>query len=143
VYLWRIGTEGIAVKAKRSIVLVSGFLGLCGASSATAQEVPVTQQIIDEIKVTAPGNVEHRNLPFGQGHEVSLSYEVSHADLDLTQRGDVRELEQRIETVADEICTQLQELFPRGDPSKEECTRRAISLAMADAQKVIDALTAP
>jgi UrcA family protein len=128
---------------KRSIVLVSGLLSLCGASGVSAQEVPVTQEIVDEIKVTAPRNVKHRNLPFGQGHEVSLSYKVSHTDLDLSQRADVRELEKRIETVADEICTQLQELFPRGDPSKEECTRRAVTMAMADARTVIDALTAP
>jgi UrcA family protein len=135
------GVEGFAVK--RSIVLVSGLLGFCGASGASAQDVSVTQEIIDEIKVTAPRAVEHRNLPFGQGHEVSLSYKVSHRDLDLSQRADVRELEKRIETVADEICTQLQELFPRGDPSKEECTRRAITVAMADARTVIEALTTP
>jgi UrcA family protein len=137
------GVEGLAVKRTRSIVIASGLLGLWGALGAKAQDVPVTQRIIDEIKVTAPRSVEHRNLPFGQGHEVSLSYKVSHTDLDLSQRADVRELEKRIETVADEICTQLQALFPRGDPSKEECTRRAISMAMADARVVIDALAAP
>lgn len=131
------------MKAKRSIVVVSGVLCFWGALRVYAQDVPVTQQIIDEIKVTAPRSVEHRNLPFGQGHEVSLSYKVSHTDLDLRQRADVRELEKRIETVADEICAQLQELFPRGDPSQEECTRRAVSMAMADARTVIEALTAP
>jgi UrcA family protein len=143
VYPERTGDEGIAMKAKRSIMLVSGLVGSCVAAGAAAQDVTVTQELIDEIKVTAPRKVEHRNLPFGQGHEVSLSYDVNHADLDLSERGDVRELERRIETVADEICTQLEELFPSGDPSKEDCTRRAITMAMADAQKVIDALTAP
>jgi UrcA family protein len=117
-------------------------LGLAGALGASAQEVPATQQILDEIKVTAPRSVEHRNLPFGQGHQVSLSYRVSHADLDLRQSAHVRELEKRIEAVAGEICTQLAELFPSGDPSKDECTRRAISTAMADARTAIDALAA-
>lgn len=128
------------MKAKCSIVLVSGLIGFSGALVASAQEPAPTQQIIDEIRVTAPRSVEHRNLPFGQGHEVSLSYSVSHADLDLRRSADVRELEKRIEAVADEICTQLAELFPSGDPSKDECTRRAIRNAMADARTAVDAL---
>jgi UrcA family protein len=109
---------------------------------AHAQEVSATKQIVDEIRVTAPRSVKHKQLAFGAGHEVSLSYKVNYSDLDLRERAHVRELEKRIETAADEICVQLAELFPRGDPTKEECTRRAISLAMADARTVIDAVTA-
>ncbi|HEY7672455.1 MAG TPA: UrcA family protein [Gammaproteobacteria bacterium] len=131
------------MKRKRSSVLVGCLLALSGAKGANAQEVPAEQQIIDEIRVTAPRAVKHKQLPFGQGHEVTLSYAVSYTDLDLRERAGVRELEKRIETAADEICTQLEELFPRGDPSKGECTRRAITIAMADARTVIEALTAP
>ena len=123
--------------------LLVASLGFLGASAVIAQEVPETQQIIEEIRVVAPRSVTHERLPFGQGEQVSLSYNVSHADLDLRQNADVRELEKRIETAANEICAQLEEMFARGDPSKEECAERAINKAMADARAVIDALPAP
>jgi UrcA family protein len=132
----------IAVKGKRSIMLVKGLLGFLGAWAAIAQEIPATQQIIEEIKVEAPRRVTREQLPFGQGEQVSLSYDVSYADLDLRQTAGVRELEKRIETAAEEICTQLEALFPLGNPSKKECARHATDNAMADARTVIDALAA-
>jgi len=124
----------------RSLIVSVGFLG---ASAVIAQEVPTTEQLVEEIRVVAPRNVTRERLPFGQGEQVSLSYKVSHADLDLRQNADVRELEKRIETVANEICARLEEMFARGDPSQEECAERAIEKAMADARAVVDALTAP
>ena len=130
----------IAVKKRCSIMLVSGLSGLSGAWTAIAQEIPTTQQIIEEIRVEGPRRVTRESLPFGQGEQVSLSYNVSFADLDLRQNSDVREFEKRIETAADEICTQLEELFPLGSPSKRDCARSATHKAMADARTVIDAL---
>ena len=128
------------MKKRCSIIVVNALLGFLGAWTTIAQEIPTTQQIIEEIRVEGPRRVTRESLPFGQGEQVSLSYNVSFADLDLRQNSDVREFEKRIETAADEICTQLEELFPLGSPSKRDCARSATDKAMADARTVIDAL---
>ena len=133
--------EGIAVRNRRSITLATALLGSLGAWAVAAQE-SATQQIEDEIRVEGPRQVKHERLPFGQGEEVSLSYDVSFADLDLRDSADVRELEKRIGTAAKEICAQLEEMFPSGFPAKDDCTIRAVDKAMADARAVIDRLTA-
>jgi UrcA family protein len=132
----------IAVRNRSSIALVTALLGCLGAWAVAAQESS-TEQITDEIRVEGPRRIKHERLPFGQGEEVSLSYDVSYADLDLREAADVRELEKRIGTAASEICAQLEELFPSGDPGEDECVDRAVIAAMADARAVIDRLAAP
>ena len=129
------------MRNRRSIMLGTAFLGCLGAWAAAAQESP-TQQIEDEIRVEGPRRVKHERLPFGQGEEVSMSYDVRYTDLDLRESADVRELEKRIGTAAKEICAQLEELFPSGSPAKDDCALRAVDKAMADARAVIERLAA-
>jgi UrcA family protein len=83
--------------------------------------------------------VKRERLPLGRGQQVTLSYTVTYGDLDLRQTTGVRELENRIGAAANEICAQLEELYPVGEPTKEVCARRAIDRAMADAKPAIDA----
>ena len=123
------------------IMLGSTSLGLLGACVVFAQETP-TQQIVDEIRVEAPRMVASERLPAGRGQQVALAYNVSFADLDLRQTAAVHELENRIATAANEICAQLEAMYPVGTPSKEVCARRATDEAMADARAVIDAVVA-
>ena len=129
------------MRNRSPIMLATALLGSLGVWAAAAQESP-TQQIEDEIRVEGPRRIKHERLPFGQGEEVSLSYDVSFADLDLRDSADVRELEKRIGTAAKEICAQLEEMFPSGTPEKDDCAIRAVDKAMADARAVIARLAA-
>jgi UrcA family protein len=116
-------------------------MGTIGAA-ALAQQPRETQRIIDEIRVEAPRMVHTEQLPRGRGQQVSLAYQVTFADLDLTRSADVRELESRISTAATEICGQLETLHPLGDPSASDCAHRATEAAMIDVRSAVDAAVA-
>jgi UrcA family protein len=139
-------TEGIEMNRQftHRLAIVTGFtiaMGTIGAA-ALAQQPGETQRIIDEIRVEAPRMVHTERLPRGRGQQVSLAYQVTFADLDLTRSADVRELESRISTAANEICGQLETLFPLGDPSAGDCARRATEVAMTDVRSAVDAAVA-
>ena len=89
------------------ILVVGAIVGVAMTSgSALAQAT-------EEITVTAPRMIEQ-----SAGHgptgiplkEISLSYELSYADLDLTKAAGVSELDRRIDTMAKEACRALDKL---------------------------------
>jgi UrcA family protein len=128
----------------RRIVIATGVTIALGTISAAslAQQPAAAQRIIDEIRVEAPRMVHSERLPRGRGEQVSLAYQVTFADLDLTRSADVRELEGRISTAANEVCEQLETLFPLGDPPAGDCARRATEAAMSDVRRAVDAAVA-
>jgi UrcA family protein len=93
---------------------------------------------IEEIEIVAPRTVR-ATRPFGRGEQVSMSARVVVRDLDLSQTGDVQQLEDRISDAAHDICEQLATMYPMGDPEPDVCARQAINQAMAQARPAIDA----
>lgn len=89
---------------------------------AAIEEVRVEAPVVTR-KVTARG-------PSGYTTEViQLRRQVSYADLDLTDEGDLEEFDRRIETTAKEACEALKLLFPKGQKNAVDvyrCTRHAI-----------------
>jgi UrcA family protein len=127
------------MKKQRSLIVAATSLGLLGAWPLLAQQSPATGQIVEEIRVEAPRMVKRETLPLGRGTQVSLSYTVNYADLDLRQDAGARDLQSRIETAANEVCAQLERMYPQGYPTKDVCARRATDKAMVDARAAIDA----
>jgi UrcA family protein len=112
------------------ILTVGALVGVTMASeSAIAQPT-------EEITVSAPRIVQ-RNVGRGPTgipiREVSISYELTYADLDLTKTAGVSELDRRIHIMAKQACNALDNLNPLSakDP---DCVRNAINSA-ADQRK--------
>ncbi len=91
----------------------------------------------EEVIVTAPYDRLHRS-PNGT---VSLSREVSYADLDLSTRTGARELRLRVRDTARDVCDELWERtddrLSLGSSDKPRCERDAYRSAMAQAHDAI------
>jgi len=62
--------------------------------------------------------------------DVSISYGVSIAGLDLASHAGFMEAEKRVNDVAAAACRDLAQRYPTGTPSEAECTKAAADKAM-------------
>ena len=71
--------------------------------------------------------------------DVSLSYGVSTAGLDLASHAGFMELEKRVNDVAEAACKDLVKRYPVGTPSEAECTKAAADKAMVKVNELAKA----
>lgn len=69
---------------------------------------------------------------------LTMSHDVSYADLNLALKADDKTLERRIDATANQICEQLA-AAPPAEPKSAECVHRAIESAMEEALMAISA----
>ncbi|WP_310061165.1 UrcA family protein [Lysobacter niastensis] len=62
--------------------------------------------------------------------------QVSYSDLDLTRTADLYALEDRVGKAAAQVCDELAQEFPDGEPAVSVCTRRATDDAMAQLRRL-------
>ncbi len=71
--------------------------------------------------------------------EVSLSYGVSVADLDLASHAGATELEQRVNGAAQAACKELGRQYPDSKPKDAECAKAAAAKAMVKVHQLVAA----
>ena len=133
----------------RSAIVLSAILGiilvtLSGPGPARAQPSEGSA-VIYEIIVTAPRQaVRETRRPLAGGAEVSMSYSVGFADLDLTRSDHRTELEERVREAAEEICELLVERYSdrRRGPERRRSTEACTSEALRDALTQVEAAVA-
>jgi UrcA family protein len=120
----------------------AGVFGIClvlllpgvPVDTRAAEEPPE----IFEIVVTAPRVTVQENRRPLRGDQVSMSYAVSYADLDLTEPDGRSELEERVRETAEDICEFLTERYSVGR-SSASCTREALRDAMEQVREAVEA----
>lgn len=90
----------------------------------------------EEIEVTAP-RARVRGELGAPLRDVSMSREVSFADLDLTTNDGARTLESRIRSTARNLCRQLDIMHPVKADNSPPCYQTAVNDAMAQAEDAI------
>jgi UrcA family protein len=70
---------------------------------------------------------------------VSLSYGVSYAGLDLVSSAGVVELEKRVNYAALKACEEINRQYPTGAPSIEKCAKAAVEKAMVKVDELVAA----
>jgi len=122
-----------------SAVFCTSLVLMSTHTPATAQETAAMPEIF-EIVVTAPRvTVEESRRPTAGRAEVSMSYAVGYADLDLTRAENRTELEERVQEAAVEICEFLSERYGGTRSSTAACTRQALRDAMIQVEQAIAA----
>lgn len=123
----------------KSIVMgAATVLAACSlfALSATAQqseEVTVTASRVEHVKVVS-------GSPGSFFKDVSLSYGVSLAGLDLTKTASEMELERRVNDAALAACKDLEKGYPvASQPTTADCASSAASKAMAQVHALVAA----
>jgi UrcA family protein len=127
--------KSFAVRA----VPVGLLLALASGGSAIAQGTAPTE--VKEITVVAPRITYQAKREGGSviPKEVTIAKKtalVSYADLDLSRSADLYTLEDRIAKAAAQVCEELAQELPDGEPATAVCTRRATDDAMAHLRMV-------
>ena len=135
-----------------SLVLGGSFASLAATGLLLRADVVVAQEAaeknagsaIEEVVVEAP--VVRRKVsatsPTGYTTEtIQLKRQVSYADLDLTEEGDVKILEERINTTAKEACQALDDMLDR-DQQDETAVFRCTKQAIKDTRQEFEAVVA-
>ena len=71
--------------------------------------------------------------------DVSLSYGVSVAGLDLTSSAGADELSKRVNDAAQAACKEIGRQYPNAEPSDAECAKAAADKAMVKANELVTA----
>ena len=127
------------------LLITTGSLTWTGTVVAQEAGEKKASGAIEEVVVEAP--VVSRKVaatsPTGYTTEmIQLRRQVTFADLDLTDDSDVKELEGRIETTAQEACEALDDMLDRDkqDPTDVfRCTKQAIKNARKELEAAVAA----
>ena len=133
----------------RIIVLMAASAALLlmltpfGSNPAVAGEEEEAAEL-DRITVVAPRITRERTRERGGRVEVitaEKTYYVDFDDLDLQRTVDLYRLEDRIAAAARQVCEELENQFPEGQPALSVCIQRAKDDAMAQAREAALAAT--
>jgi len=114
-----------------------------GVSAAAVVSTGAVAQTLGEVTVQATRNVSTKlvgstssGIPI---KEVSLSYGVSTAGLDLATVAGAEELDKRINDAALAACKEVGRQYPKSTPGDAECTEAAAKKAMVTAHELVHA----
>jgi len=103
------------------------------ASNAAPEEITVVAPRIIRTKVREPNS---RGV--GYYDMLTLTHQVSYADLNLAHPGDAKTLKDRIAKAANVVCQQLANVRP-AEPKSQDCVHNAMRSATEQADVVIAA----
>jgi len=113
--------------ALHSLFLAGGLLLAAGPSSGQQ-----TQQLEDITVTSARLVTVGRSQIGGPKQEITISRGVVTDDLDLATPAGMAELEKRVKQVSEELCAELDRLYPLNEPQAADCARNAVKRTMAD-----------
>ena len=128
-----IATIGIAALLFLTVALARDDEASGIAAPQNAKEVKIQAQRVINEKVIA------RITGGGKIIELTLSYPVSFADLDITSISGAAELEKRVKDAARAACEEIGSKYPSATPSDAVCAQRAAAKAMGDVRKLVAA----
>jgi len=120
----------------RHAIAAAGAIAIALATGA------VVAQELEAVTVRASRVEQERVGMTSSGvpiYEVSVSYRVSYADLDLKTVAGSAQLEERVEQAAVDACEQIDARYPKAKPKGEACVKATVDEAMLDVRKVIEA----
>jgi len=118
----------VAAGASAAVFMVSGI-----AAAQNAKEIKIQAERVINEKVIA------HITGGGKIIELTLSYPVSFADLDITSVTGAAELEKRVKDAARAACEEIGSKYPGATPSDAVCAQKAAAKAMGEVRKMVAA----
>jgi UrcA family protein len=133
--------ESMVAAQHRSRKVKTNLIGIAVAAvclwiGGIAAAQSVEELTVQGTRVLDTKNGEYAGVPV---RDVSLSYGVNIADINLASQSGPFELEKRIRQAALAACEQLGRQFPQSSPSDGECTTAAVNKAMVKAHELVAA----
>jgi UrcA family protein len=119
----------VAAGASAAVFIVSVV-----ANAQNAKEVKIQAQRVINEKVIA------HITGGGKIIELTLSYPVNFADLDITSVSGAAELEKRVQDAARAACAEIGSKYPNATPSDAVCAQKAAAKAMIEVRKMVAAI---
>ena len=104
------------------------------AVAQNAKEVNIQAQRVINEKVIA------HITGGGKIIELTLSYPVNFADLDITSVSGAAELQRRVQDAARAACAEIGSKYPNATPSDAVCAQKAAAKAMIELRKMVAAI---
>ena len=124
----------------KRVITASGIgvlAAVIGATAAYAQaQAPEGVTVTGSRVVTEQVGRSTIGAPINQ---VTLTYKVSYADLDLKTADGTKKLDERVKAAAAAACKELDRTFPLSTPDNGTCAKTAVSNAMPKVKEVIAA----
>jgi UrcA family protein len=123
---------------KASLILAVASACVCGSVAAqNLQEVTV-----HATRILSTKTVDHNESTGGRILDVSVSFGVRVADLDLTSHYGPIELEKRVRDAAMAACKEIGQKYPDATPSEVLCAKAAGDKAMVTVNEMVAAAKA-
>jgi UrcA family protein len=113
-----------------------------GLLACTVAGTPARSEQLEGVNVEASRIVKEtigRAANSAPINQVSLSYRVSYADLDLASKGGVATLEKRVDEAAMAACKEISKLYPLATPDDMSCAKIASKAAMVKVHEAVAA----
>ena len=102
-----------------------------------------TAQNAKEVKIQATRAINEKVIAYitggGKIIELTLSYPVNFADLDITSVSGAAELEKRVQDAARAACAEIGSKYPNATPSNAVCAQKAEAKALSEVRKLVAA----
>ena len=112
------------------------LVAMIGVPAAHAADAPEGVVVTGSRVITEQVGRSSVGAPINQ---VSLSYKVSYADLDLKTADGTKKLDERVKTAADAACKELDRAFPLSTPDSGACAKSAVAGAKMKVKEVVAA----
>jgi UrcA family protein len=113
-----------------------------GLVACTVVMAPARSEQLEGVNVEASRVVKEtvgRAPNLAPINEISLTYRVSYADLDLATKEGASALDKRIHEAAAAACKELGRFYPLATPDDSTCAKKASADAMAKANEAVAA----
>ncbi len=110
----------------------------CGLLSATAVAQPLEEVTVQAKRILSTKVVERTSsgIPLV---DITVSYGVSTAGLDLTSHTGFEEMQKRVNAAARAACEEISHQYPDASPDDATCAKRAAAKAMTQVHKLAHA----
>lgn len=124
------------MKGSLYTIAVAVAAALLAGGTALAQEVQEIKVQATRVMSTEAAGRTTSGVPI---HDITLSYGVSTAGLDLTTSTGATALESRVKEAAAAACKEIGDKHPEASPSDAECARKATAEAMMAVHQLVTA----
>ncbi len=118
-----------------------GSVALIGAIALAQQPAAgsLAEITVSASRMNAKPVVSTVGWPRAPVNEVTLSYAISAAGLDLTTDAGKADLEKRVRDAAEDVCKEIGRQYPDSTPDDAACAKAAASKAMVRVRKLVAA----
>ena len=124
-------------------LLCTAAFGQSTSNVASGPMVSATAQNAKEVNIQATRAINEKVIAYitggGKIIELTLSYPVNFADLDITSVSGAAELEKRVQDAARAACAEIGSKHPNATPSDAVCAQKAEAKALSEVRKLVAA----